>query len=69
MGLSKLDEFIHVGLDGLDPSLHRRDGITLPPETYAAAHHGSEVPEGIVGSSAAMQPTEVRSENEALICL
>ena len=40
-----------------------------PPETYAAAHHGSEVPEGIVGSSAAMEPTEVRSENEALICL
>ena len=67
MFLGKRDEVIHIRLDGLDATLHRRDSIALPAETDPAAHHRSEELECCVGGTAAVHSGEVAAEDEDLV--
>ena len=63
------DEVIHVGLDGLNAALHRRDGVALALEADAAAEDCAEMLERGPGGAATVHPRKIASENEDLISL
>lgn len=67
--LGIFDEFIDIGLDGLDTSLHGRYRIGLAPVPDAAAHHGAEIPECEPGRAAAVHAFQVAAEDKDLIGL
>ena len=60
----KVDEFVHIGADGLHSALHGRNGIALPLQTDTLPPHGAEAsacdPRGTTGVHAG----EVAPENE-----
>ena len=69
VGLRVFDEFIDIGLDGVDASLHGRNRIGLAPVPDAAAHHGAKIPERKPGRAAAVHAFQVAAEDEDFIGL
>lgn len=65
--LCKCNELVNIRGNGINPSLHRRNGITLPPEPDSTSHHSAEVLEGSPGRPSSMEALKVRAENEYLV--
>ena len=63
------EELVHVGLDGLDAALHRRDGVALALEADAAAEDGAEMLERGPCGAATVHPRKVAPENEDFVGL
>lgn len=69
VGLGVFDEFIDIGLDGVDATLHGRYRVGLAPVPNAAAHHGAEIPERKPGRAAVVHAFQIAAEDEDFIGL
>ncbi len=67
MRRGELDEFIHVGPDGLHAPLHRRDGITLALLAHTLAPDGAETGLRKRCGAAGVMPLQVAAEDENLL--
>ena len=64
--LGKLDKLIHIGFDGLHPTLHRGNAIATALQTNTLAHDGNKLPVGDPRRSTSMHTGEVTAEDEDL---
>ena len=69
MLLGKLNELIHVGTNGLYPTLHRRYGVALPLQSHALSHDGSKLAVGNISRPSAMHTPQVAAKYEDLAWL
>lgn len=61
------DEIIHVGLDGLDSTLHGRNRIALPTVSHTASHHCAELLESDICGTSAVHPFEIAPEDKHFV--
>ena len=57
--LGETDEIVHIGFDGLNASLHCRDGICLTIHTDAFAPYSAKLLESQPGSTATVRPCQI----------
>ena len=60
-------EFIHIRSDGLDTTLHRGDGITLPLHSNPLSPNGTELIESHPGGTTAMGSSQVAAKYEYFV--
>ena len=60
--LGETDEIVHIGFDGLNASLHCRDGICLTIHTDAFAPYSAKLLESQPGSTATVRPCQIAAE-------
>ena len=64
MLLCKLNELIYIRANGLHPTLHRRDAVATPLQSYALSHDGSKLAVSQVSGSTAMHSFKITTEHE-----
>ena len=69
MILGKLDELVHIGPDGIYPTLHCRDAVALSLQTHALTHDGSKLAVGDIGSTTTVHTAEVTAKYKDLVGL
>ena len=61
------DEFIDIGADSVNASLHCGDGITLTLNAIAIAHYGTKIKMGDAGGTASVHTGKVAAEDKHLV--
>ncbi len=69
MLFSKRNKLIHVGFDGLHPTLHGGNGVALSLQAHALAPHRTKAVVGHTCGPAAMRAREVTAKHKDLVRL
>ena len=69
MLLGERNKLVHIRTDGFHPTLHRRDSVALPLQSYTLSHDGSKLAVGDIGRTTAVYSLQVAAEYEYLVGL
>ena len=69
MLLGEGNELVHIRTDGINPTLHRRDAVALPLQSYALSHDGAKLAVGDISRPTAVHSLQVAAEYEYLVGL